>query len=98
MKKTKGFKWGRKKLIKPAREALLHAGVHAFRGRKQKKRDFRAIWQIRINAAVRNYGINYSQFINLLKKKNILLDRKMLAGLAEHKPTIFSKIVDLVKK
>src|SRR3989338_7015101 len=88
LKKTKGYKWGRKKLVKQAREAILHAGVHAYRGRKERKRDFRRLWQIKINAAVRQQGLNYSRFIDGLKKKNILLDRKILADLAENEPQV----------
>ncbi len=97
LKKTKGFRWGRKKLVKQAREALLHAGVHAFRGRKQKKRDFRSLWQVKINAGAREAGLKYSTFIHALKKKNIILDRKILAHLAEHEPNVFQKIVDAIK-
>ena len=97
LKKTKGYKWGRKKLVKQAREAILHAGVHAYRGRKERKRDFRRLWQIKINAAVRQQGLNYSRFIDGLKKKNILLDRKILADLAENEPQVFNKIIEIIK-
>lgn len=97
LKYTKGFRWGRKSKERAAKEALLHAWTHAFRGRKQKKRDFRSLWQTKINAAVRAHGMNYSQFINSLKKKNIGLDRKILADLAEHEPNVFGKIIALIK-
>ena len=82
LKLTKGFRWGRKSKERAAKEALLHAWTHAFRGRKEKKRSFRGLWQIKINAASRESGLAYNKFINLLKKKNVILDRKILAGLA----------------
>lgn len=94
---TKGFRWGRKSKERAAKEALLHAWSHAFRGRKEKKRDFRALWNVKINAASRADGISYSKFIAALKKKNIKLDRKILADLAENKPQVFKKIVEFVK-
>lgn len=97
-KAVKGFKWGRKSRYKSAREALLHAYKHAFVGRKLKKRDFRGLWQVKINAACRQFGLSYSKFINLLKKNKIELDRKILAELAEYKPEIFGKIVEKVKQ
>src|SRR3989344_3420777 len=95
---AKGFRWGRKNTIKLAKTAVIKAGVHAYRGRKEKKRTNRALWQIRINAAVRPHGLSYSKFINLLKKKNIGLDRKVLSELAAKHPSIFDKIVKEVKK
>jgi len=94
---TKGFKWGRKSKERAAKEALLHAWSHAFRGRKEKKRDYRRLWQVKINAACRENGITYSKLINLLKQKNILLDRKILADLAEKEPCVFKKIIEEVK-
>ncbi len=97
LKHTKGFRWGRKSKFKQAKEALMHAWTYAFRDRKARKRDFRKLWQLRINAACRNQGISYSKFINLLKKNNIELDRKILASLAENQPEVFKKIVDSVK-
>ena len=97
LKHTKGFKWGRKSKERAAKEALLHAWTHAFRGRKEKKRDYRALWQTQINAAVRPYGLNYSKFIAGLKKQNIILDRKILADIARNHPLIFEKIVQKAK-
>lgn len=97
LKYTKGFRWGRKSKERAAKEALLHAWTHAFRGRKEKKRDFRTLWNVKINAAVREEGMNYSRFIAALKKKKVGLDRKVLADLAEHEPEIFKKIVAFVK-
>ncbi|MGC9968304.1 MAG: 50S ribosomal protein L20 [Minisyncoccia bacterium] len=94
---TKGFRWGRKSKERAAKEALLHAWTHAFRGRKEKKRVFRQLWNVKINAAVRAEGMNYSQFIAALKKKKVVLDRKILADLAEHEPEVFKKVVAFVK-
>lgn len=97
LKYTKGYKWGRKSKERAAKEALLHAWTHAFRGRKENKRNYRSLWSVKINAAVREEGMNYSRLINALKKKKVLLDRKILADLAEHDPAIFKKIVAFVK-
>ena len=97
LKYTKGFMWSRKSKERAAKEALLHAWVQAFRGRKEKKRDMRGLWTVKINAAVREDGISYSKFIAMLKKNKIELDRKILADLAEHEPAIFKKIVAHVK-
>lgn len=96
LKLAKGFKWGRNVKYKLAKDALKHAWTYAYRDRKVRKRDFRRLWQIKINAAVRQQGVTYSRFIEILKKAKIELDRKILANLAEKKPTIFSKIVEKV--
>lgn len=93
---TKGFKWGRKSKERMAREALLHAWSHQFRDRKRKKREFRRLWNIKINAGVRAHGLSYSQFVAGLKRHRIELDRKILADLAEHEPQVFRKIVAAV--
>lgn len=97
LKYTKGFRWGRKSKERAAKEALLHAWAHAFRGRKEKKRVFRELWNVRINAAARTEGIKYSELIAALKKKNVKLDRKILADLAANEPTTFKKIVEFVR-
>lgn len=97
LKRVKGYKWGRKSKIRLARPAMLKAGAYAFRDRRAKKRTFRNLWTVKINAAVREYGLSYSRFIDLLKKANIGLDRKILAMLAEKQPAIFTKIVQSVK-
>ena len=97
LEKTKGMKWGRKSKIKLARPAALKAGAYAYRDRRNKKRDFRRLWQIRINAASRLNGLSYSKFIDALKKANIALDRKILANLADKHPAVFAKIVEKVK-
>jgi len=98
LKYTKGFRWGRKSRLRAAKEAILHALTYAFRDRKRKKREFRRLWQIQINAACREYGLSYSKFIHGLKQKKIGLDRKILAQLAQNQPEIFAKIVEEVKK
>ncbi|OGY63580.1 MAG: 50S ribosomal protein L20 [Candidatus Harrisonbacteria bacterium RIFCSPLOWO2_02_FULL_41_13b] len=97
LKYTKGFRWGRKSKERAAKEALLHAWTHAFRGRKERKRDFRSLWNVKINAAARLNGMKYSQLINLMQKKNVKLDRKNLADLAENEPKVFAKVLEAVK-
>lgn len=97
LKYTKGFHWSRKTKERAAKEALLHAWSHAFKDRRRKKREFRQLWQIRINAAVRSQGLSYSRFIAGLKKANIALDRKVLAELALKAPEAFTELVGQVK-
>jgi large subunit ribosomal protein L20 len=94
LKQTKGFRWGRKSKERAAKEALLHALARSFRGRKEKKRTFRTLWQVKINAVAREHNTTYSKFISALKKANIKLDRKILADLAENEPAVFAKIVE----
>ncbi|PJA46214.1 50S ribosomal protein L20 [Candidatus Uhrbacteria bacterium CG_4_9_14_3_um_filter_50_9] len=95
--KTKGMMWGRKSKIRLARPAMLKAGVNAYRDRRNKKRSFRRLWAIRINAAVRPLGLSYSRFIDGLKKANITLDRKTLSTLAKDHPAVFEKVVEKIK-
>lgn len=95
--RVKGFKWGRKSKIRLARPAMLKAGSYAFRDRRAKKRTFRSLWTIKINAALHEIGLSYSRFINMLKIANIGLDRKVLAQLAEKHPAIFTKVVESAK-
>lgn len=97
LKRTKGFRNTRSTKERQAREALFHAGNHAFAHRRDKKNVFRRLWTVRINAAVREYDMSYSTFIHALKEKNITLDRKTLSGFAENNPEIFKKIVESVK-
>ncbi|MCD6470995.1 50S ribosomal protein L20 [bacterium] len=97
LKQAKGYKWGRKKKLKLAITAVRRAGAFAYADRKRKKRDFRRLWQIKINAACRENGTTYSKFISALKKNKIEIDRKILADLAENNPKIFTKIVETVK-
>jgi large subunit ribosomal protein L20 len=97
-KKVKGFVGGRRRLLRTAKETLLRAGVYAFRDRRNRKREFRKLWIIRINAAVRERGLSYSAFINGLGKADIGLDRKILADLAVTDTAAFDQIVDAVKE
>lgn len=92
-KATKGYKWGRKSSIRLGKTAILKAGQHALRDRRKKKGQMRRLWQIRINAAVREHGTTYSKFINALKINKIEIDRKMLADLAVNNPQVFAEIV-----
>ncbi len=94
LKYTKGFRWGRKSKERAAKEALLHAWTHAFRGRKEKKRTMRALWTVKINAASRALGVTYKNLIAALKLKKIALDRKVLADIAENNPEAFKAVVD----
>lgn len=98
LQKTKGFRWGRKNLIKQASEAAVKAGHHAFVDRRKKKRTRRALWQIKIGAFVREHGISYSRFIDALKKNKIELDRKVLADLSVNNKAVMSKVVEEVKQ
>ena len=97
LKQTKGFKWGRKNKYKLAKDALRHAFESAYKNRKMKKREARALWNEKIGAAVKSNGLNYSTFINLLKKKNVGLDRKVLSQLAQESPKTFERIIETVK-
>jgi len=94
---AKGWRFGRSTKLRQAREGILHAGTHAFRNRKNKKRDFRQLWQIRINAIVREHGISYSTFMHSLKSSGIGLNRKMLSHIAENNPEHFEAIVKKTK-
>lgn len=97
LKHTKGFRWGRKSKIKLAKIAKYKAGQYAFTDRKLKKRINRGIWQVRINSAVRKYGLSYSKFIGALKAKGMALDRKVLAEIAQKYPNMFESITQAVK-
>lgn len=96
-KEAKGFKWGRKNLIRLAKTAVTKAGAHSYVDRRKKKRSFRGLWQIKINAFVREMGLSYSKFINRLKVNKIEIDRKILADLAQNNKKVMSKIVEDVK-
>jgi|SRR3989344_365997 len=98
LKKTKGYRYGRSTKERQANEALVHAGTYAFEHRKDKKGDFRRLWNVRLSAILKEHGSSYSQFISLLKKAGVALDRKILAGLAEHQPGVFRKILETVSK
>ncbi len=96
-KEARGYKQSRSRRVKTAKDAILHAGQYAYAGRKLKKRDLRKLWIIRINAAVREHNLNYNQFINLLKKSKIELDRKILSDLAIKDSKTFKAILDKAK-
>lgn len=94
---NKGYRMTKRRLIRVAKEAYLHAGEYAFAGRRNKKRDFRRLWILRISEAVKKEGLNYSRFIKKLKDAKITLDRKMLAILVSDHPEAFQAIVDKIK-
>ena len=93
LKRAKGYRAGRKNKIKLAKTAVLKAGVYAFRDRKNKKRDFRQLWQIKIGAACKQNGLSYSKFMAEMKKGKISLNRKILADLAKNNSLVFNKLV-----
>ena len=97
LSQAKGYYGAKIRLFKVARETVDKALQYAYRDRRAKKREFRALWITRISAAVRSLGLNYSQFMSGLKKADILLDRKALANLAYHDPKAFSQIAETVK-
>ncbi|MCX6731724.1 MAG: 50S ribosomal protein L20 [Candidatus Parcubacteria bacterium] len=97
LRQTKCFRNALKSKERQAREALFHAGVHAFHDRRKKKREMRKLWQIKINAASRQSGFSYSKLIGKLKKSGIALDRKILSQLAEKHPEVFVKIIEELK-
>lgn len=97
-RKAKGYRGGRSNMLRTVKETLIRAEAYAYRDRRVRKREFRKLWIIRINAAVRERGIRYSEFIHGLGKANIALDRKMLAEMAVNDPEAFDQIVDLVKE
>ena len=92
LKLTKGHRGGRSKLVKQAKESLLHAGQYAFAGRRQRRRDMRKLWITQIGIAAKNEGMSYSKLMSGLKTKNIMLDRKILAELAVKNPEHFKAI------
>jgi len=96
LKETKGFMWGRNSKKRSAKEALLKAYSYAFVGRKQKKRSFRRLLDVRINASLRQLGTKYSIFIHELKQKNIEIDRKIMSEMAEKQPDLFKSFVSKV--
>ena len=96
-RRTKGYRGGRGKLLRTAKETVIRAGVYAYRDRRVRKREFRKLWIIRINAAVRQRGLRYSEFIHGLLMAHIELDRKMLAEMAVNDPQAFDHLVEQVK-
>lgn len=97
-RRAKGYRGGRGKLLRTVKESVLRAGAYAYRDRRARKRDFRRLWIIRINAAVRERGLRYSEFVCGLHKAKIGLNRKMLAELAVHDSEAFDAVVELVKQ
>ncbi|MBU0744342.1 MAG: 50S ribosomal protein L20 [Gammaproteobacteria bacterium] len=98
LKKAKGYYGARSRVFRTAKQAVIKAGQYAYQGRKQRKREFRALWIIRINAAVCLYGLSYSKFIAGLKRTEIEIDRKILADMAVNDKVAFAAIVDKVKQ
>jgi large subunit ribosomal protein L20 len=97
LKQTKGYRFDRKSKERIARVAMRHAGAHAFKDRRLKKREFRQLFTLRINAASREMGVSYSKLIDALKKNNIGLNRKSLAALAKDHPETFARVISKVK-
>ena len=97
LKLAKGYYNARRKVYRVAKQAVIKAGQYAYRDRKQRKRQFRALWIARINAAARINGLSYSRFINGLKKANVSLDRKVLADMAVHDKSGFAAVAELAK-
>ena len=98
LKLAKGYRGARSRTFKVAKQAVTRAGQYAYRDRRVKKRNFRALWIVRINAASRLNGLSYSNFVHLLKEKGVDLDRKVLADLAVNNPTVFEDLVKYLKK
>ena len=98
LKAVKGFRGARGRTYKAANEALLHSLTYAFRDRRCRKRDFRALWITRINAAARSEGLTYSRLVSGLRKEGLKLNRKMLADLAMNDRAAFSQLLEIAKK
>jgi len=94
---AKGFRGSLSKLFRPAHQAVMHALSYAYKDRKRKKRDFRRLWIARINAGLISQSISYSKFMGLMGKKQVKVNRKMLASIALENPATFNKIVDFIK-
>jgi len=97
LKQAKGYYGARSRQFKVAKQAVIKAGQYAYRDRRQRKRQFRNLWIIRINAAAREHGLSYSRFISGLKKAEIEVDRKVLADLAMHEPAAFAALAEQAK-
>ncbi len=93
-KRARGFRGGRSKLWRTVRESVVRAWAYSYRDRRQKKRQFRRLWILRINAAARMRGTNYSRFMDGLKKAGVTLNRKQLSELAIHEPAVFDALVE----
>jgi len=97
-KSVKGYRGGRRKLLRTAKETVLRSGQYAFRDRRVRKREFRKLWIIRINAAVRQRGMRYSEFIHGLDQAKIRLNRKMLSDMAVNDPSAFDAVVEKARQ
>ncbi len=97
LKLAKGFRGGLSKLYRPAHQVVLHALVNATRDRLRKKREFRALWIARINAALRPFGVSYSKFMGMADVKNVGINRKMLSDLAISEPVVFEQVVSFIR-
>lgn len=93
LSQVKGYRFGRSKKEKQAYEAISHAGTYAFAHRRDKKGDMRRLWNVRLNSVLHEQGLSYSKFMGTLKKKNILLNRKMLSEIADSQPETFKRVV-----
>jgi len=97
LKAAKGYQGGHSKQFRTADTAVSRAGMYAYRDRRIRKRDFRSLWIVRINAAAREHGLSYSRFIGGLQRAGVLLDRKVIADMAVHDPAAFSQLVSLAQ-
>ncbi|MGB2110594.1 MAG: 50S ribosomal protein L20 [Patescibacteria group bacterium] len=97
LKATKGYRMLNSKVFSRAKNAWMKAGTNAYIGRKQKKRNFRKLWTVRINIAARDNGISYSQLIGAMYSKKVTLNRKVLSNMAITNPAVFSNVVNFVK-
>ncbi|RLA18344.1 MAG: 50S ribosomal protein L20 [Gammaproteobacteria bacterium] len=97
LKKAKGYYGARSRVYRVAKQAVIKAGQYAYRDRRQRKRQFRALWIVRINAAARECGISYSRFMNGLKKAAVELDRKVLADIAVYDKEAFAKLAKVAQ-
>ena len=97
LKQAKGYYGARSRSFKTAKQAVIRAGQYAYRDRRQRKRQFRALWILRINAAARQHGLSYSRFINGLKRAQIAMDRRVLADLAMHEQEAFGALAEKAK-
>jgi len=98
LKLTKGYRWGRKNLYRLAKNASTKAGQHAYKGRRQKKRDFRRLWIIRISAGLNSLGFRYSEFFFKMAEQGVVINRKILADIAFREPDVFSEIAKEIMK
>ncbi|OQX64384.1 MAG: 50S ribosomal protein L20 [Desulfococcus sp. 4484_242] len=97
LKAAKGFRGGHSKQFRTAQAMVMRAGAYAYRDRRTRKRDFRSLWIVRINAAAREHGLSYSRFMGGLQKAGVQLDRKVIADMAVHDPAAFSRLVSVAQ-